>query len=82
MMYSLVPQVRDAGGVAEATICYTGDISDPTRTKFTLDYYLKLAEQLDAHGMHALCIKDMAGLLRPRAATTLITALRYDLWTY
>lgn len=72
--------MRDAGGVAEATICYTGDISDPTKTKYTLDYYLKLAEELDAHGMHALCIKDMAGLLRPRAATTLVTALRCACW--
>ena len=69
-------QVRDAGGVAEATICYTGDVSDPSKTKYTLDYYLGLADELVAHGVHTLAIKDMAGLLRPRAATTLISALR------
>ncbi len=68
--------MRDAGGVAEATICYTGDLSDPSKTKYTLDYYLGLAEELVDHGVHTLAVKDMAGLLRPRAATTLISALR------
>lgn len=68
--------VRDAGGVVEGTICYTGDVSDPHATKYTLEYYLNLAEALVDHGVHSLAIKDMAGLLKPRAATLLIGALR------
>ncbi|GLC41025.1 hypothetical protein PLESTB_000951200 [Pleodorina starrii] len=68
--------VRDAGGVVEATLCYTGDLSDPRRSKYQLDYYLDLAEKLVAHGCHALAIKDMAGLLKPGAAATLVGALR------
>ena len=55
---------------------YTGDLSDPGETLYTLDYYLKLAEQIVDAGAHVLAIKDMAGLLRPPAATTLVTALR------
>ena len=62
--------------LAEACICYTGDILDPSRTKYTLDYYLKLAKQLEDAGAHILCIKDMAGLLKPYAATELIQGLR------
>ncbi|KAG2483618.1 hypothetical protein HYH03_017498 [Edaphochlamys debaryana] len=68
--------VRDAGGVVEATLCYTGDLSDPRRSKYRLDYYLDLAEKLVNHGCHSLAIKDMAGLLKPRAATMLVGALR------
>eukprot|EP00884_Botryococcus_braunii_P003586 jgi/Botrbrau1/13228/Bobra.0199s0001.1 len=71
-----IDSVRRAGGVAEGAICYTGDITDPRRTKYTLDYYLDLAEQLVEHGVHALAIKDMAGLLKPKAATILVSALR------
>jgi pyruvate carboxylase len=67
--------VRDAGGVAEGTICYTGDLLDPG-CKYNLDYYMALAEALVEHGVHALAVKDMAGLLKPRAATALIGALR------
>lgn len=44
---------------AQATICYTGDISDPRKTKYTLDYYLEMADALVSHGLHTLCIKDM-----------------------
>ena len=62
--------------LAEGSICYTGDILDPNRTKYTLDYYLKLAKQLEDAGAHILCIKDMAGLLKPYAATELIAGLR------
>jgi len=62
--------------LAEACICYTGDILDPKRTKYTLDYYLRLAKQLEDAGAHILCIKDMAGLLKPYAATELIQGLR------
>ena len=53
-----------------------GDVSDPRRTKYNLDYYLDLAEQLVDHGLHSLAIKDMAGLLKPKAATMLVGALR------
>ncbi len=63
--------------LAEACICYTGDILDPRRNqKYNLDYYLRLARQIEDAGAHILCIKDMAGLLKPYAATELITALR------
>ncbi|KAA9339404.1 pyruvate carboxylase [Hymenobacter busanensis] len=64
-------------GLAEAAICYTGDILDPKRNqKYNLDYYLRLAKQIEDAGAHILCIKDMAGLLKPYAATELVTALR------
>ena len=70
--------VGSAGGVVEAAISYTGDISDPSKTKFTLDYYLELARQLVAADIHVLAIKDMAGLLKPGAASTLVAALRRE----
>lgn len=62
--------------VAEVALCYTSDILDPREELYTLDYYLKLAEEIVAAGAHVLAIKDMAGLLRPAAATKLVTALR------
>ena len=63
--------------LAEGSICYTGDILDPKRNqKYNLDYYLRLARQIEDAGAHILCIKDMAGLLKPYAATELVTALR------
>ncbi|MCK9923226.1 pyruvate carboxylase [Frankia sp. AgPm24] len=62
--------------IAEGTLCYTGDLSNPAERIYTLDYYLRLAEQLVDAGVHVLAIKDMAGLLRPTAASTLVTALR------
>ncbi|KAM5137886.1 pyruvate carboxylase, mitochondrial [Mantella aurantiaca] len=65
-----------AGGVVEAAISYTGDVADPTRTKYTLNYYLNLSEELVKAGTHILCIKDMAGLLKPKASYMLIQALR------
>lgn len=65
-----------AGGVVEAAISYTGDVSDPTRKKYDLKYYTNLADELVKAGTHILCIKDMAGLLKPAAARLLITALR------
>ncbi|XP_075044843.1 pyruvate carboxylase, mitochondrial isoform X2 [Mixophyes fleayi] len=65
-----------AGGVVEAAISYTGDVADPTRTKYTLDYYVNLAEELVKAGTHILCVKDMAGLLKPKASDLLIRALR------
>lgn len=65
-----------AGGVVEAAISYTGDVSDPTRTKYDLKYYTNLANELVKAGTHVLSIKDMAGLLKPRAAGLLIDAIR------
>ncbi len=62
--------------VAEVALCYTADLSDPAETLYTLDYYLRLAEQIVDAGAHILAIKDMAGLLRPPAARRLVTALR------
>jgi pyruvate carboxylase len=69
---------ENTNSLAEACICYTGDITDPKKTKFTLDYYIKLAKQLESAGAHILCIKDMAGLLKPLAATELIQALKEE----
>ncbi|MEJ8802753.1 pyruvate carboxylase [Pontibacter sp. H249] len=63
-------------GLAEVAICYTGDILNPAKTKYTLDYYLQLAKQIEESGAHILAIKDMAGLLKPYAATVLVEALR------
>lgn len=67
---------NNTNSLAEACICYTGDIMDPKKTKFTVEYYTKLAKQLEDAGAHILCIKDMAGLLKPLAATELIQALK------
>ncbi len=68
--------VVDAGGVAEAAVCYTGDILDPRRDKYTLTYFVELAKELEKLGTHVLAIKDMAGLLKPYAAKKLVKALR------
>jgi len=62
--------------LAEVALCYTGDLSDPGEKLYTLDYYLRLAEQIVEAGAHVLAIKDMAGLLRAPAARRLVTALR------
>nr|WP_255479700.1 pyruvate carboxylase [Quadrisphaera sp. RL12-1S] len=62
--------------VAEGTLCYTSDLSDPSEHLYTLDYYLRLAEQVVEAGAHVLAVKDMAGLLRPPAAKKLVSALR------
>ncbi|XP_064432181.1 pyruvate carboxylase, mitochondrial isoform X2 [Mirounga angustirostris] len=66
----------NAGGVVEAAISYTGDVADPSRTKYSLQYYMGLAEELVRAGTHILCIKDMAGLLKPTACTMLVSSLR------
>ncbi|SHN76104.1 pyruvate carboxylase [Geodermatophilus obscurus] len=76
-MRPAVDAVRGTGtAVAEVALCYTGDLSDPGEDLYTLDYYLRLAEQIVDAGAHVLAIKDMAGLLRPPAAARLVTALR------
>jgi len=71
-----IDAVGAAGGVIEASVCYTGDVSDPGRKKYTLDYYVELTGRLVERGIHVLAIKDMAGLLKPRAATQLVGKLR------
>ncbi len=76
-MRPAIDAVRATGtAVAEVALCYTGDLSDPAEQLYTLDYYLRLAEQIVDAGAHVLAIKDMAGLLRPPAAKKLVTALR------
>ena len=67
---------NDTTSICEAAICYTGDILDPRRTKYTLQYYVKLAKELVKMGTHVLAIKDMAGLCKPYAAYALVKALR------
>jgi pyruvate carboxylase len=76
-MRPAIDAVRATGtAVAEVALCYTAELSDPAEKLYTLDYYLRLAEQIVEAGAHILAIKDMAGLLRPPAARTLVTALR------
>ena len=76
-MRPAIEAVRSTGtAVAEVALCYTGDLSDPGERLYTLDYYLRLAEEIVEAGAHVLAIKDMAGLLRAPAARTLVGALR------
>ncbi|MBD5656119.1 MAG: pyruvate carboxylase subunit B, partial [Candidatus Eremiobacteraeota bacterium] len=71
-----IDAVLESGKLCEAAMCYTGDILDPSRTKYDLAYYVGLAKELEATGAHVLGIKDMAGLLKPEAARVLIGALK------
>ena len=76
-MRPAIDAVRETGtAVAEVAVCYTGDLLDPSEDLYTLDYYLRLAEQIVGAGAHVLAIKDMAGLLRPAAAAKLVSAFR------
>ncbi|MGU3291618.1 pyruvate carboxylase [Williamsia sp. M5A3_1d] len=76
-MRPAIDAVRETGtAVAEVAMSYTGDLANPGEDLYTLDYYLRLAEQAVEAGAHILAIKDMAGLLRAPAATTLVSALR------
>jgi len=70
--------VQETHAICEAAVCYTGDILDPKRAKYSLKYYVKLAKQLEKMGAHMLAIKDMAGLCRPPAAKVLVKALREE----
>ncbi|WP_200171918.1 pyruvate carboxylase [Tomitella cavernea] len=75
-MRPAIDAVRATGtAVAEAALAYTGDLADPAEDLYTLDYYLRIAERLVDAGAHVLAVKDMAGLLRPAAATALVGAL-------
>jgi pyruvate carboxylase len=75
-MRPAIDAVLQTDAIAEGTLCYTGDLSDPGERLYDLDYYLKIAERLVEAGVQVLCVKDMAGLLRAPAARTLISALR------
>ncbi len=65
--------------ICQATVCYTGDILDPKRDKYTLEYYVKMAKELEKRGAHMLAIKDMSGLLKPYAAKKLVSTLKQEI---
>jgi pyruvate carboxylase len=71
--------VQKTHAICEAAICYTGDILDPARTKYSLKYYISMAKELEQMGAHFLAIKDMAGLCRPYAAHALVKALKEEI---
>lgn len=75
-MEKSIQAVRDAGKIAEAAICYTGDIHDASRAKYNMQYYKDMAKELEAQGAHIIAIKDMAGLLMPQASYRLISELK------
>lgn len=75
-MTTAIDAVRASGKIAEAAVCYTGDILDSSRTKYNTDYYITIAKELEARGAHILGIKDMAGLLKPQAAYELVSRLK------
>lgn len=68
--------VKDTGKIAEATMCYTGDVLDPSKNKYTMQYYKQLARDLVSMGADLICVKDMAGLLKPSGAYALISELK------
>lgn len=82
-MKSLAPCIdhvrKRTKGLAEGSICYTGDILDPSKTKYDLKYYVQLAKDIENAGAHILGVKDMAGLLKPYAASELISALKAEI---
>jgi len=75
-MRTAIEAAVSVGAIAEGTLCYSGDLANPAEKLYTLDYYLDVAAQLVDAGVHILCIKDMAGLLRAPAARILVSALR------
>jgi pyruvate carboxylase len=77
-MKASMEAVRKTRSVCEAAICYTGNILDPKRDKYSLEYYVRMAKELERMGAHILAIKDMAGLCRPYAAEKLVKALRQE----
>ncbi len=70
-----IEAIRKTNKVCEASICYTGDILDPKREKYPLQYYIRLGKELEKMGAHILCIKDMSGVCKPYAAERLFAAL-------
>ncbi len=77
-MKSSMQAVRKTRSICEAAICYTGDILDPKRDKYPLEYYVRMAKELERMGAHMLAIKDMAGLCKPYAAEKLVKTLRQE----
>jgi pyruvate carboxylase len=77
-MFVAMDAVIKTGAVCEATLCYSGDLTDPDETTYTLEYYVKMAQELEAHGAHILAIKDMAGVCKPAAASLLVKALKAE----
>ena len=71
--------VIESGAVCEGAICYTGDLFDPARPKYSLKYYVEMAKQLEKAGAHIIGIKDMAGVCRPAAARALVKALKEEI---
>ncbi len=69
-----IDAAKKAGGVVEAVVCYTGDVANPKEKKYTLQYYLDFINQLVKEGIHVLGVKDMAGLLKPQAATLYVVS--------
>jgi pyruvate carboxylase len=78
-MQVAVESVLETGRLCEAAVCYTGDLLDPKRDKYSLKYYVRIAKELEKMGTHILGIKDMAGLLRPYAAYKLVKTLREEI---
>ena len=72
-------EVLNQNKICQATVCYTGDILNPKRDKYPLEYYVKLAKELERRGAHMLCIKDMSGVLRPYAAKKLVSTLKQEI---
>ena len=77
-MRTTIDAVRDNGKLCEGAICYTGDITDPEKTKYDLNYYVRVAKELKTAGVHILGIKDMAGICKPNAAKILVKALKEE----
>ncbi|MBS0467158.1 MAG: pyruvate carboxylase, partial [Proteobacteria bacterium] len=73
-----IDAVLESGALCEGAICYTGDLFDPTRSKYDLKYYVGIARELQQAGVHILAIKDMAGICRPRAVAALVKALKEE----
>ena len=74
-----IEAVRNTGAICEASICYTGDITNPARNKYSLTYYVDLAKSLEQRGAHIIAIKDMAGLCKPSAAKMLVKTLKQEI---
>ena len=77
-MQTAMEEVLNQNKILEATVCYTGDILDPHSDKYTLDYYVKFAKELESFGAHTLAIKDMSGLLKPYSAKRLVEVLKQE----
>jgi pyruvate carboxylase len=73
-----IDAVGEAGGIIEAAVCYTGDVSNPNRGQYNLEYYMNFVKDLHKLGIHVLAIKDMAGVLKPEAATLLVGSIRKE----